>query len=163
MRGEVVMRHLGPVLVALLFGAAVQAVAGTPPEQAPTSPPPGPARAGGAQGADPGLGGVAGAYAFRTHCASCHGADGKGEGPMAENLRFQPADLTLIARKNGGSFPTERVFRIVDGRNPLKGHGGPDMPIWGDAFKNAETGYDDVQVKAKVRSVVDYLKTLQVH
>jgi mono/diheme cytochrome c family protein len=105
--------------------------------------------------------GVAGGYTYRTHCASCHGADGKGEGPMAENLRFRPPDLTLIARRNGGGFPADRVLRIVDGRNPLKGHGGTDMPIWGDAFKNAETGYDDVQVKAKVQSVVDYLKTIQ--
>jgi mono/diheme cytochrome c family protein len=158
------MRHLGPVLVVLLFGAgfALGADAIGPPGQEPASPPAGPAAAGGARGSDPGLESVAGAYAFRTHCASCHGADGKGEGPMAENLRFRPPDLTLIAQRNGGSFPSERVFRIVDGRNSLKGHGGPDMPIWGDAFKNAETGYDDARVKAKVRTVVDYLKSLQV-
>ena len=49
----------------------------------------------------------------------------------------------------------------MDGRNPLKGHGGPDMPIWGDAFRNAETGYDDAAAKARIRIVVDYLKTLQ--
>jgi mono/diheme cytochrome c family protein len=104
---------------------------------------------------------VAGAYAFRTYCASCHGADGKGEGPMAANLRFQPPDLTLIAQRSGGSFPAERVRRIVDGRDPLKGHGGSDMPIWGDAFKDADTGYDEAQAKARVQSVVDYLKTIQ--
>ena len=110
---------------------------------------------------DAAVGGVAGAYTYRTHCASCHGPDGKGEGPSTESLRFRPPDLTLIAKRNGGSFPADRVYRIVDGRKPLKGHGGPDMPIWGDAFKNADTGYDDAQVKAKVQSVVDYLKTLQ--
>jgi mono/diheme cytochrome c family protein len=102
-----------------------------------------------------------GAYAFRTYCASCHGTDGRGEGPLTDSLRFRPPDLTLIAKRNGGEFPTEKVVRIVDGRNPLKGHGGPEMPIWGDAFRNAETGYDDAAARAKVRAVVDYLKTLQ--
>jgi mono/diheme cytochrome c family protein len=104
---------------------------------------------------------VSGAYAFRTYCASCHGTDGRGEGPLAESLRFHPPDLTLIAKRNDGEFPTEKVIRIVDGRKPLPGHGGPDMPIWGDAFRNAETGYDDASARAKVRLVVDYLKTLQ--
>ncbi|HKZ31217.1 MAG TPA: cytochrome c [Vicinamibacteria bacterium] len=104
---------------------------------------------------------VSGAYAFRTYCASCHGVDGRGEGPLTDSLRFHPPDLTLIAKRHGGEFPTEKVVRIVDGRSPMKGHGGPDMPIWGDAFRNAETGYDDAAARAKVRGVVDYLKTLQ--
>jgi len=104
---------------------------------------------------------VSGAYSFRTYCASCHGVDGRGEGPLTDSLRFTPPDLTLIAKRNGGEFPTEKVVRIVDGRNPVKGHGGPDMPIWGDAFRNAETGYDDAAARAKIRGVVEYLKTLQ--
>jgi len=111
---------------------------------------------------DPGVYGVSGAYAYRTYCASCHGADGKGEGPLAESLRFHPPDLRLIARRNGGEYPAEKVHRIVDGRKPLPGHGGPDMPIWGDAFRNVDTGYDDAKVKEKIRAVVDYLHTLQV-
>ena len=110
---------------------------------------------------DAGVYSVSGSYAYRTYCASCHGTDGKGEGPLAESLRFHPPDLTLIAKRNGGEYPTERVHRIVDGRRPLPGHGGPDMPIWGDAFKNPETGFDDAKVKEKVRSVVDFLRTLQ--
>jgi len=155
------MRGLGAVLAVLLLSHT--ATAGPPDRPAPASPPAPGAQpvAPGGQAADAAAGGVAGAYAYKTYCASCHGADGKGEGPMAETLRFRPADLTLIAKRNGGSFPVDRVHRIVDGRHPLKGHGGPDMPIWGDAFKNAETGYDDAQVKARVQSVVDYLKTIQ--
>jgi mono/diheme cytochrome c family protein len=118
-------------------------------------------RPAGGQAQDPALDGISGAYAFRTHCATCHGADGKGEGPLADSLRFHPADLTLIAKRHGGSFPTETVVRIVDGRLPLKGHGAPDMPIWGDAFKNADTGYDEKQVREKIHAIVEYLKTLQ--
>lgn len=104
---------------------------------------------------------VSGAYAFRTYCASCHGVDGKGEGPLTDSLRFRPPDLTLIAKRNGGEYPADKVTRIVDGRNPVKGHGGPDMPIWGDAFRNAETGFDQEAARAKIRSVVEHLKTIQ--
>jgi mono/diheme cytochrome c family protein len=107
------------------------------------------------------IGNVSGAYTFRTYCASCHGAEGKGDGPLADNLRYHPPDLSLIAARNGGGFPTEKVVRIVDGRDPVKGHGGPDMPVWGDAFKNADTGYDDKRVREKIRGVVEYLRTLQ--
>jgi mono/diheme cytochrome c family protein len=114
-----------------------------------------------AQGKDPAVYGVSGAYNFRTYCASCHGADGKGAGPLAESLRFHPPDLTLLVRRSGGEYPAEKVNRIIDGRKPLEGHGGPDMPIWGDAFKNPETGYDEQSVKEKIRSVVDFLRTLQ--
>ncbi len=145
-------RGVGP-LGLLLLGAALVAGAEKTGQQAqtPPRPPAGPERESG----------VSGAYAFRTYCASCHGADGKGEGPLAVNLRFQPPDLTLIAKRNGNEFPAEKIQRIVDGRKPLAGHGGPDMPIWGDAFRNAETGYDDAQVKQKIRFIVEYLRTLQ--
>jgi mono/diheme cytochrome c family protein len=104
---------------------------------------------------------VSGSYTYKTYCASCHGLDAKGNGPLADSLRFRPADLTLIAKRSGGEFPADKIQRIVDGRSPLKGHGGPEMPVWGDAFRNAETGYDDAQVREKIRGVVDYLKSLQ--
>ncbi len=119
-----------------------------------------PAHAG--QTSDPAVDSISGAYAYRTHCASCHGLEGKGDGPLADGLRFHPADLTLIARRHGGSFPTEKVIRIVDGRDPLKGHGGPDMPVWGDVFRNADTNYDEKRVKQKIHWIVEYLKTLQL-
>jgi mono/diheme cytochrome c family protein len=38
----------------------------------------------------------------KAYCASCHGADGKGDGPMAKSLKVKPADLTRIAARNGG-------------------------------------------------------------
>jgi mono/diheme cytochrome c family protein len=141
----------------LLLAAALAAAADTPAPSGPV-----PVQAKPAIPADPGVYGVSGSYAYRTYCASCHGTDGKGEGPLAESLRFRPPDLSLIAKRNGGAYPAETVHRIVDGRKPLPGHGGPDMPIWGDAFKNPETGFDDATVREKIRGVVDYLRTLQV-
>lgn len=102
-----------------------------------------------------------GAYLFRTHCAVCHGAEAKGDGPLVERLNFLPPDLTQLARRAGGRYAADTVQRIIDGRKPVKGHGGPQMPVWGDAFKNSEYGYSEKQVKEKVRALVDYLETLQ--
>ena len=98
---------------------------------------------------------------FRTHCAPCHGVSARGDGPMAEALRFAPADLTAIARRNGGRFPAEKIAKIIDGRESLKGHGGTDMPIWGDAFNDTRQGVDERRVKAIIADLVQYLATLQ--
>jgi len=105
---------------------------------------------------------LAGSVTYRTHCATCHGADGKGEGPMTDNLRVRPPDLTLIARRNEGHFPADAVRRIVDGRSPVKGHGGPEMPIWGDAFRSSADAYSDAKVTEKINSLVEYLKSIQI-
>jgi mono/diheme cytochrome c family protein len=121
----------------------------------------GPVLAGGPRPQDSAVQGVSGAYTYRTFCASCHGTDGKGDGPLAENLRVRPPDLTLLAKRHKGDFPAEKLLRIIDGRSPVKGHGGPDMPVWGDAFKNEDTGFDDARVKEKIHSVVEYIRTLQ--
>ena len=104
---------------------------------------------------------VAGSYTYRTYCATCHGTEGKGDGPLAESLRFRPPDLTQLAKRNKGVFPADKVARIVDGRDPVGGHGGPDMPVWGDVFKNAQAGSDDEQVKQKIQSVVAHLGKIQ--
>jgi mono/diheme cytochrome c family protein len=151
------MGRFGWIAFVLLVLATTARAADTPPPKTGAAPP---ASRGGT--GDQAVDAISGAFAFRTHCATCHGAAGRGDGPLADALRFQPADLTLIARRNGGRFPTEKIVRIVDGRDPLKGHGGPDMPVWGDAFRNADTNYDDKAVREKVRSLVEYLRTIQL-
>ncbi len=83
-----------------------------------------------------------------SYCATCHGTGAKGDGPLAEMLKKRPADLTLFARNNNGIYPADMVGRIIDGRQPLAGHGGKDMPTWGDAFKESGGGSDEVAVKA---------------
>lgn len=110
---------------------------------------------------DPDMGTIAGSYTFRTYCATCHGKEGKGDGPLADSLRFRPPDLTLLAKRNGGTYPAETVYRTIDGRKLVKGHGGPDMPVWGDAFKNAESGFSDEKVKEKIDGLVEFLRSIQ--
>jgi mono/diheme cytochrome c family protein len=104
---------------------------------------------------------VMGAATFKTYCASCHGSTAKGDGPLADQLRYIPADLTRIARRNRGSFPFEKVARIIDGREPVKGHGGTDMPVWGDAFRYSREASDDAKIKAKINELVQYLASVQ--
>jgi mono/diheme cytochrome c family protein len=99
---------------------------------------------------------------FKTYCATCHGPTAKGDGPLADHLRFRPPDLTLFAKRNGGKFAADKVERIIDGRAPVKGHGGSDMPVWGDAFKGSQEGYDEAAVKARIKALAEFLEGLQV-
>jgi len=102
-----------------------------------------------------------GDYLFRTYCAACHGSSGRGDGPLADSMRRRPANLTEIARRNNGVFPSEEVLRMVDGRQPVKGHGGPDMPVWGDVFARTADGGDPAIVQARLKAIVAYLESIQ--
>jgi hypothetical protein len=97
---------------------------------------------------------------YQAYCEHCHGAAGKGDGPLASVLKRRPPDLTQIARRNGGVFPADQVFLIIDGRNPVKGHGGGDMPKWGESFSRTK---DVMPVEARIRRLVSYLESLQVN
>jgi nucleotide-binding universal stress UspA family protein/mono/diheme cytochrome c family protein len=103
-----------------------------------------------------------GSELFRTYCASCHGPAARGDGPVASAMSRKPADLTEIAKRNGGQFPAEIVFRTIDGKRPVRGHGGPDMPVWGDAFARSRDGGDPATVKRMIESLVDYLESIQL-
>jgi mono/diheme cytochrome c family protein len=120
-----------------------------------------PVTAGAQQTSEAVLAGGDGGALFRTYCGSCHGTDAKGDGPLADSLRIRPADLTLIARHDKGQFDADKVYRIIDGRKPVKGHGGSDMPVWGDAFKRSGGGYGEEAVKARIDAIVDHLRSIQ--
>jgi mono/diheme cytochrome c family protein len=102
---------------------------------------------------------LAGDGTYRLYCATCHGTKGKGDGPLASSLRRPPVDLTRLAQSNGGTFPAELVARVIDGRNPVKGHGGGDMPVWGDAFSRSD---EQTPVAERISRVVRYLESIQV-
>lgn len=103
-----------------------------------------------------------GDYLFRTYCAACHGASAKGDGPLAESMRRRPANLTEIGKRNQGVFSADQVFKTIDGRVPVKGHGGPDMPVWGDVFSKSSDGGDPAVVEARIKALVAYLESIQV-
>ena len=99
-------------------------------------------------------------YGF--YCASCHGRDARGSGPVAPALRADPPDLTRLALRNGGVFPRLRVEAIVDGRAdpPLAAHGSREMPVWGPIFSGLDG--DQAANRARIQNIVTYLETLQV-
>lgn len=104
-----------------------------------------------------------GAALYRTHCATCHGLEATGEGPMAGALVIKPVNLTELAAQHGGEFPLIRVIKRIDGRDPLVSHGSP-MPVYGDYFE----GVFDVPLKSASgqpvltsRPVVDLVAYLQ--
>ncbi|MEO0818923.1 MAG: cytochrome c [Pseudomonadota bacterium] len=114
---------------------------------------------------------AAGEREFAQQCAVCHGTDGKGEGPLASILTVAPADLTVLSAGNDGHFPFERAYRIIDGRAPVKGHGGSEMPVWGNEYNRLAVEeyrqrigpYEAENVVAgKILSLVMYLITIQI-
>ena len=80
---------------------------------------------------------------------------------LAASMRRTPPNLTEIARRNKGAFPAELVFKIIDGRQRVPGHGGPDMPVWGDAFMRSSEAADENAVRYRIQALVDYLETIQ--
>jgi mono/diheme cytochrome c family protein len=104
--------------------------------------------------------GRSGAQLFRIHCATCHGLDAHGGGPLAGSLRRPPPDLTGYTERNNGVFPSERVYRIIDGRD-VKSHGDREMPVWGDAFRSEPGGLRTEEAKARIDAIVGYLRVIQ--
>lgn len=108
-----------------------------------------------------------GAELFADHCAVCHGAEATGNGPMAPVLTIQPTDLTRLAARNDGVFPTARVAKRIDGRDPLVAHGSP-MWVFGEFFEGQ--GRDvalvlpdgaRVMVSSPIGDLVAWLGTIQ--
>jgi len=97
---------------------------------------------------------------FTHYCASCHGKEGKGNGPAASALKKAPADLTTLASRNGGKFPDTRVYNFIEGSDELASHGSREMPIWGQVFRSMSPA-DAAAVHQRVSNLTEYLKTLQ--
>jgi mono/diheme cytochrome c family protein len=102
---------------------------------------------------------VSGGELYRMYCATCHGVDGRGDGPVAEALKQRPPDLTAISKRNGGTFPGFRIEHIIDGYEVKYAHGTRDMPVWGDFFHDMKR--DDVQLKLREHNLTEYIRSLQ--
>ncbi len=58
-------------------------------------------------------------------------------------------------------FPAEEIRKIIDGTDPVEGHGSGDMPIWGITFKVSENLGSDEEVKKEISNIVIYLQSIQ--
>ena len=100
-----------------------------------------------------------GADLYKAYCASCHGSNAKGHGPVSPVLITQAPDLTTIAKRNGGVFPSQRVRKIIAGVEIIIAHGTREMPIWGPIFHQVEEDRDYGEVR--LQKLTDYLRSLQ--
>lgn len=115
---------------------------------------------------------------YTRYCSSCHGMDGKGDGPMAEVLKTKPTDLTQIAKNAGGDFPANKVMQSIDGTMAVRGHGSAEMPVWGERFSaeaaapmdpEAVKGHgtqapkleDRLTARGKILLITEYLRSMQ--
>ena len=98
---------------------------------------------------------------YKAYCAVCHGIDARGMGPMAIALKAAPSDLTRIAARNGGVFPTARVERIIAGEEQITGgHGTGTMPVWGPIF--SQIAWDQDLGRVRIHNLATYLSKIQV-
>jgi len=104
---------------------------------------------------------IQGPTLYGAYCAVCHGADGKGSGPMSKSLKVAPPDLTRIAARNKGTFPLARLQKIISGEEALAaGHGTREMPMWGPIF--SQIAWDQDLGRIRVYNVAKYIEQLQV-
>jgi mono/diheme cytochrome c family protein len=103
---------------------------------------------------------LSGSDLFQFYCATCHGPGGQGHGPVVPSLKKQPPDLTTIAARNGGHFPSEALVRFVSGEDRLvAAHGSGEMPVWGPIFQSLEP--HDRLTRIRIENVVAFIESIQ--
>ena len=103
---------------------------------------------------------IQGPALYQAYCASCHGKDAKGGGPMAKSLKVPPADLTRISARNAGTFPLMRIERIISGEEQTgSGHGTREMPVWGTIF--SQVARDQDLGRVRIDNLARYLRDIQ--
>jgi Cytochrome C oxidase, cbb3-type, subunit III len=100
-----------------------------------------------------------GADLFHAYCASCHGADAKGKGPVAAALNTNVPDLTAISKRHGGVFPARWIERVIAGDEAMLAHGSREMPIWGPIFHQVEEDRDFGNIR--MHNLAKYLESIQ--
>lgn len=101
--------------------------------------------------------------AYLQYCASCHGVDGEGSGPMAAELRTAPPDLTRLGERFGSPLNTQRLIERIDGRRMTRAHGSSDMPVWGRKLgaRTPRTQGTEAQTRGTLLIIIDWLQSIQ--
>jgi mono/diheme cytochrome c family protein len=102
-----------------------------------------------------------GAEEFQENCAACHGADASGRGELANKLVKPPKGLTLIAERNGGTFPFWKVFDIIAGDTAVEGHDTSQMPLFSQRMRGQETAGMFPPAPLRVLALAHYLESIQ--
>jgi mono/diheme cytochrome c family protein len=103
---------------------------------------------------------MSGQELYKIYCAACHGADGKGNGPVAPELRARVPDLTLLSKRDGGKFPLLRVEQAIDGEEGIPAvHGTREMPVYYELFEGIRR--DTAFVAQRIGLLTGYIQSLQ--
>ena len=104
---------------------------------------------------------MTGEDSFMFYCATCHGLGGRGDGPVGRSLKTPPPDLTVLTKRNGGTFPRADVISFVTGvSDKLPTHGPSDMPVWGPIFRALDPS--DARVKIRIENIVNFIESIQI-
>ncbi len=98
---------------------------------------------------------------YVNYCAACHGLDGKGKGPAAPALKSPVPDLTLLAKQNGGKFPTDRANAVLRFGTEISAHGSAEMPTWGPLLRSLNKSQQP-EVQLRINNLIRHLESLQV-
>ncbi|MCU0986362.1 MAG: cytochrome c [Acetobacteraceae bacterium] len=103
---------------------------------------------------------------YKAACAQCHGADAKGNGPIAGVLTVKPTDLTTMSRRAGGQFPFYEAFKMIEGRTPVAAHGTREMPAWGAILEIESRGQPagtspSTYAYGRISELLVYLESIQ--
>ena len=105
---------------------------------------------------------ASGGEMYKEYCAACHGIAGKGDGPAVAALKTPPSDLTMLAKKNGGKFPSDHVNAVLRFGTTEAAHGSKDMPTWGPLFGTlGAAGQESAVVKQRIFNLNQYIESIQ--
>lgn len=106
---------------------------------------------------------------YESKCASCHGLQGKGDGPAAQSLVTRPPDLSKLANRNGGVLPANSMYSMIVGDKLIPAHGTRNMPIWGSIYSREAEGHhfetpqdNEGYVRGRILFLIEYINRLQV-
>lgn len=107
---------------------------------------------------------------FINSCSACHGADGKGAGPIVGYLTGSMPDLTQLSANNGGAFPITKFYSTIDGTMTSGSHGSREMSVWAQRYlvrgeqgasPDFQASQSEVSVKFRILALTECLSSIQ--
>ena len=103
---------------------------------------------------------ISGKQMYASYCAPCHGATGRGDGPVGNSLKTRPADLTVLSKNNQGKFPSAHIFSVLQLGAPVPPHGAAEMPVWGPVLGKMNQASPQER-PLRISNLTSYLETIQ--
>jgi mono/diheme cytochrome c family protein len=105
---------------------------------------------------------ASGEATYTKSCASCHGADARGNGPVAELLTVPASDLTQLRRRYDGRFPVDELYSMIEGNEKVGAHGTREMPVWGNIWSESDGKPVRREViENRISELIEYLRSIQ--